>query len=198
MPQSDGSKSHRAGGDGRGTDKCRPARYVVKNYLPRRSLQPQTAWACGIPPWTCVEDCIMLTVNAQIEIPLAEFHFSFSRSSGPGGQNVNKVNTKVTLRWDVSNSPSLPEGVRERFCSRFHRRLTKSGEFVMHSQRFRDQGRNVADCLGKLRGLLLEVAAPVKVRRKRRPSRGAIERRLNDKRRLAAKKQRRRKPAVDD
>jgi len=140
----------------------------------------------------------MLTVNAQIAIPLAEFHFSFSRSSGPGGQNVNKVNTKVTLRWDISNSPSLPEAVRERFCSRFHRRITKSGEFVMHSQRFRDQGRNVADCLGKLRELLLQVAAPVKVRRKRRPSRASIERRLNDKRRLAAKKQRRRKPAVDD
>ncbi len=140
----------------------------------------------------------MLTVNAQIAIPLAEFHFSFSRSSGPGGQNVNKVNTKVTLRWDISNSPSLPEAVRERFCSRFHRRITKSGEFVMHSQRFRDQGRNVADCLGKLRELLLQVAAPVKVRRKRRPSRASIERRLNDKRRLAAKKQRRRKPAADD
>ncbi|MEO1997200.1 MAG: alternative ribosome rescue aminoacyl-tRNA hydrolase ArfB [Planctomycetaceae bacterium] len=140
----------------------------------------------------------MLTVNAQISIPLAEFHFSFSRSSGPGGQNVNKVNTKVTLRWDISNSPSLPDAVRDRFCSRFHRRLTKSGTFLMYSQRFRDQGRNVADCLAKLRALLLEVSAPVKVRRKSRPSRGSIERRLGDKRRLAEKKQRRRRPTRDD
>ena len=140
----------------------------------------------------------MLTVNAQISIPLAEFDFSFSRSSGPGGQHVNKVNTKVTLRWDVTNSASLPDAVRERFCSHYHRRLTRSGEFLVHSQRFRDQGRNVADCLAKLRALILEVAAPVKVRRKTRPSRASNERRLGDKRRLAEKKQRRRRPTRED
>lgn len=136
----------------------------------------------------------MLHVNHRISIPLDEFHFTFSRSGGPGGQNVNKVNTKVTLRWDVVRSPSVPEAVRQRFCSRFWRRMTKSGELVVTSQRYRDQGRNVADCLSKLRQMLAEVAAPPKARRSTRPTRAARQRRLDQKRRQSAKKQLRRPP----
>ena len=61
----------------------------------------------------------MLVVNSRLSVPLKELNFSFSRSSGPGGQHVNKVNTKVTLHWDVATSPSLPEAVRQRFQERF-------------------------------------------------------------------------------
>jgi len=140
----------------------------------------------------------MLRVNAQIQIPLREFDFSFSRSSGAGGQNVNKVNTKVTLRWDLDASPSLSEAVKARFRARFGRRLTTAGVLVVQSQRFRDQGRNVADCLEKLRQMLLEVATAPKARRATKPGRGARERRLRDKRKTGERKQRRARVTGDD
>ncbi len=140
----------------------------------------------------------MLRVNDRIEIPFTEFDFSFSRSGGPGGQNVNKVNSKVTLRWSVAKSPTLPADVRERFVQRYRRRITNDGEFVMHSERYRDQGRNVADCLEKLRELLLEVAVAPKRRRPTKPTRGSKERRLKEKRATSERKARRRKPGLDD
>jgi len=141
----------------------------------------------------------LLTVNDKLSIPLREFDFTFARSGGPGGQNVNKVNTKATLRWAVATSPSLPEDVRERFMARFKRRVTSEGDLVITSQRFRDQGRNVADCLSKLRDLLAEVAEPPKRRRPTKPSRAAKRRRLKEKRKLSEKKQTRRsRPRLDD
>ena len=89
----------------------------------------------------------MLVVNVEIQVPLRELNFSFARSSGPGGQNVNKLNTKATLRWDVQATSCLPEDVKQRFFAQYRRRITKKGQLVLASQRFRDQGRNVADCL---------------------------------------------------
>lgn len=140
----------------------------------------------------------MLRVNSRIEIPLTEFDFSFSRSGGPGGQNVNKVNTKVTLRWDIQRSPTIPDDVRDRFRARYRRRINKDGELVMYSQRYRDQGRNVADVLEKLRELVLQVAVAPVPRKKTKPSRGANRRRLEQKRRNANRKQMRQRPRADD
>ena len=134
----------------------------------------------------------MLVINPQIAIPLKEFDFTFSRSSGPGGQNVNKVNTKVTLHWPINSSSSLPEDVRQRFQTKYRRRINNRGQLVVISQRFRDQGRNVADCITKLQELVRSVvAAPVK-RRKTKPSKGAIQRRINDKKATSERKSRRR------
>ncbi|MFQ5669037.1 MAG: alternative ribosome rescue aminoacyl-tRNA hydrolase ArfB [Acidobacteriota bacterium] len=141
----------------------------------------------------------MLVVDEGLGIPLRELRFQFARSAGAGGQNVNKVNTKAILRWRIMASPSLPDAVRRRFLSRYHRRVTRSGELVLSSQRFRDQGRNVADCLAKLRVMLAEVAAPPRPRRATRPGRQARERRLRNKRRLAETKRcRRRVTGADD
>ena len=140
----------------------------------------------------------MLTVNSRISIPYTEFDFTFTRSGGPGGQNVNKLNTKVTLRWAVTTSQSLPVDVRARFTQKYHRRITKDGEFIITSQRYRDQGRNVADSLDKLRCLLLEVATVPKRRRPTRPTRGSVERRLKNKKRVSDRKQSRKKPRLDD
>lgn len=140
----------------------------------------------------------MLFVTDDIQIPLKELSFTFSRSSGPGGQNVNKVNTKATLRWNVAASPSLNEGVRERFLKKYHRRITSDGDFVLHSQRFRDQGRNVADSLEKLRALIHEVARPPVVRKRKKPSRSAARKRVDGKRRQTQKMQGRRGVNLDD
>ena len=141
----------------------------------------------------------MLVVNARVKIPLREFAFSFVRSSGPGGQNVNKLNTKAVLRWGVVASESLPAAVKQRFVEKYHRRITGDGELVMTSQRFRDQGRNIADCLEKLRAMLAEVAVAPKPRKATKPSRRAKQRRLENKRKTSEKKQRRRKrPTLED
>ena len=134
----------------------------------------------------------MLVINAQLQIPLREFQFSYARSSGPGGQNVNKVNTKTTLRWPVIASPSLPEDVRRRLLASHRHRITSTGEMLVTSQRFRDAGRNVADCLEKLRRLLAGVASPPKRRKPTKPTRGSVERRLQSKQRQAWRKGQRR------
>ncbi len=130
----------------------------------------------------------MLVVNERLSVPLREFSFEFARSGGPGGQNVNKVASKATLRWAVERSPSLPEEVRRRFVAKHHRRINSDGELVLSSQRFRDQGRNVADCLEKLRAMLAEAAKRPKTRRRTRPTKASKQRRLDEKRRRSATK----------
>src|SRR5262245_18401628 len=97
----------------------------------------------------------MFRMNDRISIPLSELRWDVSRSGGPGGQNVNKVNSKVLLRWSPGTSPSLPEPVRVRLVAALAPRLTREGELLISSQLTRDQSRNLADCLAKLRELVL-------------------------------------------
>ena len=140
----------------------------------------------------------MLVVSPRVRVPQTEFEFSYARSSGPGGQNVNKVNSKATLRWPMRRSPSLPEDVRQRFLARFGSRLTTEGELLISSQRYRDQPRNTADCLVKLQAMLEAVATPPTPRRKTRPTRASGERRMKAKRVTSEKKQNRRLPRGED
>src|SRR5262245_47311670 len=139
----------------------------------------------------------MLVINERIRIPEDEFEWSFVRSGGPGGQNVNKVASKAVLRWHVVNSPSLPDDVKARFRAQQHRRITGEGELVISSQRYRDQDRNRQDCLDKLREWVQQAAVVPNARKKTRPSRGARERRLADKRRRSATKTARRQRPED-
>jgi ribosome-associated protein len=118
----------------------------------------------------------------SVDVPLRELQITFARSSGAGGQSVNKVSTKAVLRWPVASSRAIDRGIRDRFVERWANRITTAGDLVLASDRYRDQGRNVADCLEKLRAMLTVVARPPKPRKRTRPSRAAKERRLEEKR----------------
>ncbi len=137
----------------------------------------------------------MLEITDQIRIPDEEFEWSFVRAGGPGGQNVNKVASKAVLRWPLAASPSVPADVKARLRSRHPSRVTVEGDLLLTSQRYRDQERNKQDCLDKLREMLLRAATPPTPRKKTKPSRGAREARLADKRRQSARKRTRRSPA---
>ena len=140
----------------------------------------------------------LLKINQRVQIPLREFRFTFSRSSGPGGQNVNKLNTKATLRWKAAAGDGLPEDVFDRLKKKYHRRFNDRGEMIVVSQRYRDQGRNVADCIEKLRDMLTEAAVVPKQRKKRKTPRSVIEKRLDEKRRRSKTIRGRGKPSADD
>jgi ribosome-associated protein len=136
----------------------------------------------------------MLKINRQIYIPDGELRWTFVRAGGPGGQNVNKVASKAVLRWNVVSSPSLPFDAKIRLCQSQQRRIAADGDFIVSSQRFRDQERNRQDCLDKLRTAVLEAATPPKLRKPTRPTRSSREARLRAKRRRSQAKSHRAKP----
>ena len=139
----------------------------------------------------------MLEINNRLRIPATEFEWSFVRSGGPGGQNVNKVASKAVLRWNVAGSHSLPSDVKARFLAQQHHRVTKLGELVLTSQRYRDQERNRQDCLDKLGALLRQAAAPPRPRKRTRPSRASKESRLRAKELRSKRKSARRPPTYE-
>ncbi len=136
----------------------------------------------------------MLNVNAQIQIPLHEIDFSYVRSSGPGGQNVNKVNSKAVLRWCLETSTCLPFELKSYLRNRLASRLTAEGEIVLTSDRFRDQGRNREDCLEKLAEILCQAAHQEKPRKKTKVSRNQKRKRRESKSAHSEKKAMRRSP----
>jgi len=139
----------------------------------------------------------LVQVTDEILIPEAELSFSFVRASGPGGQSVNKVATAVQLRFDVVASPSLPGDVRERLLRLAGNRLTGDGILVIEAQRFRSQLRNREDAVERLVRLIRRATEKPKKRRKTRPSRASVERRLEAKQRRGRLKNSRRPPRLD-
>jgi ribosome-associated protein len=139
-----------------------------------------------------------LAVTRSLQIPLAEIDFQYSRSSGPGGQNVNKLNTRVQMWWDATNSLSLREDVRERFLKQNAGRLTKEGVLQLECQQFRTQLANRTHCLDELAELVRKALVRPKKRRPTRPTKGSKERRLKGKKERSQKKESRRmKPRLD-
>lgn len=134
----------------------------------------------------------MLEVNDRLRVPDEEFIWTFVRSGGPGGQNVNKVASKAVLRWNVVASPSVPDDIKARVQQQQRRRITREGDLLITSQRYRDQEGNRLDCLEKLTAMLRAAAVAPKRRRKTKPSRGAHERRLAAKKRRSSLKATRR------
>lgn len=135
-----------------------------------------------------------LVVNSRLTIPAAELSVSFSRSSGPGGQNVNKVNSRVTLRWSLGDQSVLPEPWRRRLLARHGNRMNRHGELLLHSDRYRDQPRNFEDCRQRLVQWLLQCEHAPPKRKRTRPTLASQRRRLEAKRRRSEKKQSRRAP----
>jgi ribosome-associated protein len=129
-----------------------------------------------------------------LSIPDDELHFTFARSGGPGGQNVNKVSSKAVLHWNLAGNSTLPPDVKQRLQARNGRRITVHGYLVIQSQRYRDQPKNIEDCREKLRGLVLEARHVPKRRKPTRPSKGSNERRLMAKKQQSQRKSRRGRP----
>lgn len=124
----------------------------------------------------------------MIKIDPSEFTFTFSKSSGSGGQNVNKLNTQATLTWDMKNSGAVSELVKERFCKLYKRFVSTEGQVVIQSQRHRSQKRNKDDCVEKLRSMINAASKPPKKRRPTKPTRAAVKKRLESKKKRSEKK----------
>jgi ribosome-associated protein len=140
----------------------------------------------------------MIAVTASLAIDESEISESFIRGSGPGGQNVNKVATAVQLRFDVRNSPSLPEDVKARLERLAGARLTGDGVLVITAQRHRSQERNRADALARLVELIRQAGERPKPRRATRPTLASKRRRLDAKsKRSQVKRLRVDKPGLD-
>ena len=134
----------------------------------------------------------MIRITPHLAIDEGEIKEVFVRSSGPGGQNVNKVATAVQLRFDVVHSPSLPGDVKERLIRLGGRRINENGELVIEAKRFRTQERNRLNARERLINLVLRAAKNPKKRRKTRPTVASVERRIESKRSLGKTKKMRR------
>lgn len=130
-----------------------------------------------------------LIINERLAIPACELQLLFARSSGPGGQNVNKVNTKATLIWNMSESNVLDAPIAARLRALAANRITEAGELQITCQTHREQSGNVRACRERLRQLILEALKPPIPRKPTKPSYGSKLRRLNEKKILSKRKQ---------
>lgn len=128
----------------------------------------------------------MIRITPSISLSDDEIEEQFVRSPGPGGQNVNKVETAVQLRFNAAQSPNLPEFIIRQLITLAGRRMTKDGVIVISANRFRSQERNREDALNRLIELIREAATPAKARRKTRPTLASKQRRLEGKQRRSS------------
>ncbi|HQG29586.1 MAG TPA: alternative ribosome rescue aminoacyl-tRNA hydrolase ArfB [Candidatus Ozemobacteraceae bacterium] len=132
-----------------------------------------------------------LQISESLTIPAADLQWSAARGSGPGGQNVNKVASKVELRFDLNGTTALSPAVKDRLRAIAGNRIDAEGRLLITCQESRDQRSNLEEALRKVRALILKALTPPKKRRPTKPTRGSKERRLAGKRAHAEKKRRR-------
>ncbi|MBI4861758.1 MAG: aminoacyl-tRNA hydrolase [Candidatus Riflebacteria bacterium] len=141
---------------------------------------------------------VPLVINESLVIPDELIVVQASRSGGPGGQNVNKVSSRVELFFDLASWPDLPQDARERLRSRAGRKVSRDGVLRLVCQRSRDQQANREACLAELKELVLASLVAPRVRRATRPSRAARARRVDAKRRHSQTKRLRKGPGDAD
>lgn len=124
----------------------------------------------------------------KIIIPFSEFEFSYSRSSGAGGQNINKVNTKATLYWNPDTTQAFHSGIIERFKIKYASQILENGLIQIISQEHRSQKANQDACIEKLYKMLESVLRPPKIRKATKPKRSAVLKRLSSKKKDSEKK----------
>ena len=139
-----------------------------------------------------------LPITDHIRVPGQELKITTCRSSGPGGQHVNTTDSRVRLQFNLAQTRSLPEGLKQRLLQVLSSRLTKEGVLSITSDRYRSQQRNLEDARQRFVSLILQHLHPPKVRRATKPSRGAQRRRIEQKKRRSDVKRGRRKPRHDD
>ena len=130
-------------------------------------------------------DARPLEVRADLTIPADEIELDFARAGGPGGQNVNKVETKVILRWSVSRSRVLSPAQRARLLAQLAARLTTDGDLVLHASSTRERARNIEEARDRLAAIVSGALLVPKTRRKTKPTQGSKRRRLEGKKRRA-------------
>jgi ribosome-associated protein len=130
----------------------------------------------------------MIKINKNISIKESELTFKFIRSSGPGGQNVNKVATAVQLRFDIVSTQSLTEDVKTRLKSIAGRKVTKDGVLIIEANRYRTQEKNRQDAIARFIALIDKSSVRRKRRIKTNPSHASSQKRIEEKKRLSEKK----------
>lgn len=139
----------------------------------------------------------MIIITPQITLKNAELNFTFIRSPKPGGQNVNKVSTAVQLRFNVVNSSSLTEVVKARLVKQLASRLTLDGDIIIKASRYRTQLQNKEDAIERLAQLIIKAAHVPKKRKKTKPSKAAVQKKIQSKKQHSQKKAGRKKHHLD-
>jgi ribosome-associated protein len=139
-----------------------------------------------------------LVINDKITLPGSDLEWTAVKSSGPGGQNVNKVASKVELTFDFEATVALPDPARDRLRELAKNQLDAEGRVLIKSEKTRDQGKNLADAREKLKELILKALAVPKARKPTKVSKAQKTKRLTAKKKVGAKKAARKRPSRDD
>lgn len=171
--------------------------YRINTFILRLTCQGRPSTGKRISGVRCYT-YPMIEVTPDVAIDEKDITVDFIRSSGPGGQNVNKVATGVQLRFALNESASLPEDVKQRLRSIARNRITGEGVLIIEAQRFRTQEQNREDALARLAALVYQAAQKPKARKPTRPSAASQARRVEAKKRRGSVKQARRSMGADE